>query len=308
MIPHGSRNNFALYEPIAWEHCPLEKYRIHQENKNLWTGTFWSPRMFKYSWDFRKKFGQVTKPNPNRMKHPEIMNWILHALSEQCMKDPQFMGLSSHSYSAIFLEQGESRFIWPQYTFLLFYNPVSVVFYKLEPFLLICFTDQWFPRGGVTPKTHFLQFSAHGARRNFLETFIEHDSQLLNTFPPVWFHQSLQGTPVASIQNFSSATITTEWLHFPVFFPLSNCALHNPNSYGLNFRHFFARFPSAVQTYNLSFVKGLFWRLIPFMPTVAFNICCPRDCVSGHNGGAWVPPLNPSESIVLWEHYRLWGI
>ena len=23
----------------------------------------------------------------------------------------------------------------------------------------------------------------------------------------------------------------------------------------------------------------------PFMPTVAFNICCPRDCVSRHNGG-----------------------
>ena len=23
----------------------------------------------------------------------------------------------------------------------------------------------------------------------------------------------------------------------------------------------------------------------PFMPTGAFNICCPRDCVSRHNGG-----------------------
>ena len=36
-----------------------------------------------------------------------------------------------------------------------------------------------------------------------------------------------------------------------------------------------------------------------------FNICCPRDCVSRHNGGTLVPPLNPSESIVLSEHYRL---
>ena len=26
-------------------------------------------------------------------------------------------------------------------------------------------------------------------------------------------------------------------------------------------------------------------RFNPFMPTVAFNICCPRDCVSRHNGG-----------------------
>ena len=36
-----------------------------------------------------------------------------------------------------------------------------------------------------------------------------------------------------------------------------------------------------------------------------FNICCPRDCVSRHNGVTSVPPLNPSESIVLSEHYRL---
>ena len=39
-----------------------------------------------------------------------------------------------------------------------------------------------------------------------------------------------------------------------------------------------------------------------------FNICCPRDCVSRHNGGTSVPPLSPSESIVFWEHYRLWGV
>ena len=24
----------------------------------------------------------------------------------------------------------------------------------------------------------------------------------------------------------------------------------------------------------------------PLMPSGAFNICCPRDCVSRHNGGA----------------------
>ena len=29
----------------------------------------------------------------------------------------------------------------------------------------------------------------------------------------------------------------------------------------------------------------------PFMPTVAFNICCPRDCVSRHNGGTAGAPL-----------------
>ena len=31
----------------------------------------------------------------------------------------------------------------------------------------------------------------------------------------------------------------------------------------------------------------------PFMPTVAFNICCPRDCVSRHNGAPSGAPLEP---------------
>ena len=31
----------------------------------------------------------------------------------------------------------------------------------------------------------------------------------------------------------------------------------------------------------------------PFMPTVALNICCPRDCVSRHNGGTTGAPLKP---------------
>ena len=32
--------------------------------------------------------------------------------------------------------------------------------------------------------------------------------------------------------------------------------------------------------------------LNPFMPTGAFNICCPRDCVSRHNGGASIVDIN----------------
>ena len=33
--------------------------------------------------------------------------------------------------------------------------------------------------------------------------------------------------------------------------------------------------------------------LNPLMPTGAFNICCPRDCVSRHNGGTSGAPLKP---------------
>ena len=31
----------------------------------------------------------------------------------------------------------------------------------------------------------------------------------------------------------------------------------------------------------------------PLMPSGAFNICCPRDCVSRHNGGTLGAPLKP---------------
>ena len=40
----------------------------------------------------------------------------------------------------------------------------------------------------------------------------------------------------------------------------------------------------------------------PFMPTVAFNIFCPRDCVSRHNGGTAGAPLKPlrDDSALRW--------
>ena len=34
-------------------------------------------------------------------------------------------------------------------------------------------------------------------------------------------------------------------------------------------------------------------RINPIMPNGAFNICCPRDCVSRHNGGTSGAPLKP---------------
>ena len=35
------------------------------------------------------------------------------------------------------------------------------------------------------------------------------------------------------------------------------------------------------------------FQLNPFMPTGAFNIYCPRDCVSRHNGDTAGAPLKP---------------
>ena len=44
-----------------------------------------------------------------------------------------------------------------------------------------------------------------------------------------------------------------------------------------------------------------------FLPTVPTFAVQETD-VSRHNGGTSGAPLNPSETIVLWEHYRLWGV
>ena len=45
----------------------------------------------------------------------------------------------------------------------------------------------------------------------------------------------------------------------------------------------------------------------PFMPTVAFNICCPRDCVSRHNGGtsgATLKPLRDDSTLIALSPLR----
>ena len=45
------------------------------------------------------------------------------------------------------------------------------------------------------------------------------------------------------------------------------------------------------------------------MPTGAFNICCPRDCVSRHNGGTSGVPLKPlrDDSALIYSTDRLEG-
>ena len=43
-------------------------------------------------------------------------------------------------------------------------------------------------------------------------------------------------------------------------------------------------------------IEGVFIYILfvnPLMPNGAFNICCPRDCVSRHNGGTSGAPLKP---------------
>ena len=51
-----------------------------------------------------------------------------------------------------------------------------------------------------------------------------------------------------------------------------------------------------VYVNDLPNVSYVFW-LNPFMPTVAFNICCPRDCVSRHNVGTRGVPIMPRDAV-----------
>ena len=53
--------------------------------------------------------------------------------------------------------------------------------------------------------------------------------------------------------------------------------------------------------------------LTHFYPPLRFRNQVPTFAVRetaylGIMGEPRVPPLNPSDSIVLWEHYRLWGV
>ena len=50
---------------------------------------------------------------------------------------------------------------------------------------------------------------------------------------------------------------------------------------------------AAEYYFNCLYTCTLHNSYIPFMPTGAFNICCPRDCVSRHNGGTSGAPLKP---------------
>ena len=61
------------------------------------------------------------------------------------------------------------------------------------------------------------------------------------------------------------------------------CVVHAPRNYG-GARH--------------GHLGGIVWKFNPFAPTVAFlqlstNMCCPRDCVSRHNGRSSGAPLKP---------------
>ena len=45
-----------------------------------------------------------------------------------------------------------------------------------------------------------------------------------------------------------------------------------------------------------------------FCPPLRSTFAVRETASLGIMGEPMVPPLNPSETIVLWEHYRLWGV
>ena len=84
--------------------------------------------------------------------------------------------------------------------------------------------------------------------------------------------------------------------------------------------HWTNKFLKLIWKRNKNWVSRTYWRfcdapglwkplghrhpqqfnITPFMPTVAFNICCPRDCVSRHNGdaaGVAIKPLRDDSAL-----------
>ena len=128
---------------------------------------------------------------------------------------------------------------------------------------------------GILVETQLLKPISFGSQRMVRAKILLGPSlnMLVSWLTVFQLYQSLQKTPVTSIKNFSSATITTEWLHFSIFFLLNNCSWHSPKYYGHHLRHFSGGVPSPRQTYNLSFIKdrGPFCRLFP---SVIIHACC----------------------------------
>ena len=75
-------------------------------------------------------------------------------------------------------------------------------------------------------------------------------------------------------------------------------------SYGLWLHHL--ELCNREMQHHRGSVKS-YYSVNPFVPTVpTFTV---RETASvGIMGAPRVPPLNPSETIVFWEDYRLWGI
>ena len=56
-------------------------------------------------------------------------------------------------------------------------------------------------------------------------------------------------------------------------------------------QEYFTRYKNKPILNTCNAWMNLYLIINPFMPTGAFNICCPRDCVSWHNGGTSGAPL-----------------
>ena len=102
------------------------------------------------------------------------------------------------------------------------------------------------------------------------------------------------------------------WLNDPPIYTLLQTAVRRRESNRRDLTRTMRKKPSTAQTRLSAGLANKYHDSDYLNPLMAignysyqFLICCPRDCVSRHNGGTSVPPLNPSESLVLSEHYRL---
>ena len=118
-------------------------------------------------------------------------------------------------------------------------------------------------------------FSAHSASSNFPRTFVEHASQLScwTLFRRSAFTNRFRECLPRVFWIFALPLLPLDDCTSLCFFTLNNCSLHSPKFYGWYLRRFSGRFPSPVETYDLSFVKdgGSFCRLFP---SVIIHSCC----------------------------------
>ena len=101
--------------------------------------------------------------------------------------------------------------------------------------------------------------------------------------------------------NLSKEKIAFLLQHFckSIFVPLNSISYKISTLYTHRILWQRTRLEKLKQSGSISRKNGVHL-LNPFMPTVAFNICCPRDCVSRHNGGtagALLKPLRDDSAL-----------
>ena len=111
---------------------------------------------------------------------------------------------------------------------------------------------------------------------------VPYQSEKFNYNPNLVLFKNIQNTFLCVGNVGNSAPQKPKYLFFFYFFNF--CEDNLPRAKLLR---------NCVDSWSCQYLK----LTNPLMPSGAFNICCPRDCVSRHNGGTRGSPIMPRDAV-----------